>query len=42
MGPTIGPAVAQVWVQLTHENGVDSIVGLTLRAPTLTGLTFAP
>jgi hypothetical protein len=25
-GPAMGPTVAQVWVQLSHENGVVSVI----------------
>lgn len=42
MGRTVGPTVAQVWVQLSHENGVvQCLPNSTLLGSMLTDATFA-
>jgi hypothetical protein len=36
------PTAAKVWLQLSQENGVVSMVtSLTIHAPTLTGASFS-
>jgi hypothetical protein len=39
MDSTMGPIVAQVWTQLSHEDGVIIVV-TSLQGPSLTGASF--
>jgi hypothetical protein len=40
MSPTVGPIVAHVWLQLSHSNGLVTMV-TKLYPPRLTGASFA-